>query len=544
MKKNYFVIAVTIAVILLLVNMTLDVYQNVEKEFDEVYTRNALLIESRLTKLTDTLEFNGERAKRLIKNVDLYTAMEQEKYDEIYEYFEYDGDRDIFHLDNIQNHEIYSTTISNITGIGNLDFLEDKQSLKSKEIGLALLLNNDINIIDEKIESNEWIHYTSLNDFIIIKNKASQFVDSNKFYYSQKMLDREYITKGQKDVLKDRKSIFWTEPYVDMINQDILITTSYPIDYEDEYIGSLSVGFKASKLRILLDDDYSSFLLNDDGKVLATNVEGVDIYSKLTHFNELDNSITFEDLENAKENNLKRVNGARVLAGKIKGTPYTIYQVYFLEDAIMEYVTKLLPIVICLILFVVVTSGYKKLLKSEKELKQHKEELDYLANYDTLTKVLNRRGLFRELDRVDKDNLSIIILDVDHFKKVNDTYGHDIGDYVLEKISEIIANYIGEDGIISRYGGEEFLIAIKDKTIEESIETAEYIRTIVENNTFDKVGKITISLGLARFDDNNSKEKCIKEADLALYNSKESGRNKVTYYNDIKDTLKLNNGIS
>ncbi len=540
MKRNSFVIAVTLAVVLLIVTMTLDVYQNVKKDFYEVYTRNSLLIESKLTKLTDLLEFNGRRANRLINNVNLYIEMEQEKYDKIYEYFEYDENRDIFHLDNIQNHGCYGLTINNITGAGNLDFLNDKDSLKFKEIGLALLLNADINSINEKVESNEWVYYTSLNEFVILKNRDLTFVDSNKFYYYKEMLDREFITKGAKDVLKDRESIFWTEPYVDMGEEYVIVTTSYPVDYEGEYIGALSIDFKTSALNTLLDDDYSSFLLNDDGTIIATNVKDINIFTELIQFNELNYNITFEDLETASKNNFNRVNGSRVASTVIEGTPYTLYQIYFASDATMEYVVKLLPVVICLILFVVINIAYKRIAKSEStlketlyQLKESKKELDYLANYDTLTNVLNRRGLYRELKDIDKDSSNIIILDVDHFKKINDKYGHDIGDKVLEKVSKVISNYISETDIIARYGGEEFVIVLKDKTLNESVGVAEGIRIIVEESFFDEVGKVTISLGVASLDNNLTQEECIKKADLALYKSKESGRNMVTYYDDI-----------
>ena len=122
---------------------------------------------------------------------------------------------------------------------------------------------------------------------------------------------------------------------------------------------------------------------------------------------------------------------------------------------------------------------------------------------------------------------SLIMLDIDHFKTVNDTYGHDVGDYVLKATVNVIKRNIRKADIFARYGGEEFMIVQPETTIERAKVYAEKIRTIIEQNNFDKVKKITISIGVTMFNKNDAIESITKRVDDALYRAKDNGRNRV-----------------
>jgi diguanylate cyclase (GGDEF)-like protein len=119
------------------------------------------------------------------------------------------------------------------------------------------------------------------------------------------------------------------------------------------------------------------------------------------------------------------------------------------------------------------------------------------------------------------------MLDIDHFKTVNDTYGHDVGDYVLKATVNVIKRNIRKADIFARYGGEEFMIVQPETTIERAKVYAEKIRTIIEQNNFDKVKKITISIGVTMFNKNDAIESITKRVDDALYRAKDNGRNRV-----------------
>ena len=132
--------------------------------------------------------------------------------------------------------------------------------------------------------------------------------------------------------------------------------------------------------------------------------------------------------------------------------------------------------------------------------------------------------------------LSVIMFDIDHFKRFNDTYGHACGDYVLQTVAKIIRNGIRGQDMASRYGGEEFTVMLYDTSLEEAKLVAERIRTSIQNYDFtyeNQHMKVTISGGISVFstDNNpvNSASQLVNQADQALYLSKRNGRNRVTY---------------
>jgi diguanylate cyclase (GGDEF)-like protein len=125
---------------------------------------------------------------------------------------------------------------------------------------------------------------------------------------------------------------------------------------------------------------------------------------------------------------------------------------------------------------------------------------------------------------------SIVMIDVDHFKKFNDTYGHQVGDLVLKEVAVALNNSVRSSDIVARYGGEEMIILLKGSAMNNALVIAEKIRSNVENRVIkqqDKVYRVTISVGVSEFHLSDSLEKLIKRADEGLYKAKESGRNRV-----------------
>ena len=133
-------------------------------------------------------------------------------------------------------------------------------------------------------------------------------------------------------------------------------------------------------------------------------------------------------------------------------------------------------------------------------------------------------ALDKELNKIKKG--SIIYFDIDFFKKINDKYGHDMGDYVLKEISKLVAENIRSNDIFGRWGGEEFLFILPITPYFNTLKVAEKIRKVVENYNFKGI-KVTISLGVSEIIENEQIEYAIKRADEALYEAKKSGRNQV-----------------
>ncbi len=145
------------------------------------------------------------------------------------------------------------------------------------------------------------------------------------------------------------------------------------------------------------------------------------------------------------------------------------------------------------------------------------------AMTDELTKILNRRGLIKEAKKISVES-SLLFFDIDHFKKINDTYGHDFGDCVLKELTGLISKNIRNSDVFGRWGGEEFILILRGTPYNEAMKVAEKLRVAVENYDFDGK-KVTISIGISPFR-GDFKEAVIK-ADEALYEAKNSGRNQV-----------------
>lgn len=169
--------------------------------------------------------------------------------------------------------------------------------------------------------------------------------------------------------------------------------------------------------------------------------------------------------------------------------------------------------------------------------KIYEQELERYANKDPLTNLNNRRSFFRYSRLQDEKRRSgvLIMLDIDHFKKVNDRYGHDGGDLVLKEVARQLEEFFGDIGMVCRYGGEEFAVALWDVGVSKAESICESFRKSIAKSSYkheDKEIKITISLGLSEIDASVGVEKTIPRADSALYKSKETGRNKLTIFRD------------
>jgi diguanylate cyclase (GGDEF)-like protein len=161
------------------------------------------------------------------------------------------------------------------------------------------------------------------------------------------------------------------------------------------------------------------------------------------------------------------------------------------------------------------------------------EKLKRLATTDILTGAYNRIGfdeiISREMESARRYNksLSVILFDIDHFKRVNDQFGHHTGDAVLKQIATIVRKTIRKVDYFIRWGGEEFLILSEETDREQACIVAERLRMNVGRFAFATVGHITISCGVAEFHAGDTEHSFIKKADAAMYKAKKQGRNRV-----------------
>lgn len=178
------------------------------------------------------------------------------------------------------------------------------------------------------------------------------------------------------------------------------------------------------------------------------------------------------------------------------------------------------------------------LKKAHSNLQLALAKIEEIAHIDELTKIPNRRSIMEylenEITRVKRysSNLSVFILDIDHFKKVNDTYGHLVGDFVLKECAKILSENIRKIDRVGRYGGEEFLGVLPETSLNEALQVAERIRMQVQSKEiiteYNFSINITVSIGVVQFIKNTDTSiSLLSRADSALYKAKEGGRNRV-----------------
>lgn len=182
--------------------------------------------------------------------------------------------------------------------------------------------------------------------------------------------------------------------------------------------------------------------------------------------------------------------------------------------------------------------------KAKSELIQAQESLRFHAEHDSLTGVMNRRAirdvLRKELSRCrrEKQTLGVILADVDHFKKINDHYGHAAGDAVLVSVVQRIASTLRTYDIVGRYGGEEFLIIAPGCDLELAEKLAERIRNAVNEDPVDlgtEMANVTLSLGVTLGTTTSDPEFLVTMADTAMYQAKRNGRNRVETSLELPD---------
>ena len=167
------------------------------------------------------------------------------------------------------------------------------------------------------------------------------------------------------------------------------------------------------------------------------------------------------------------------------------------------------------------------------DMENERKRFETLSVTDSLTQIYNRLKLNEligyEIVRAKrfKHNLSLLMFDIDNFKRINDTFGHQVGDSVLKELAWLVSKSVRSTNTFARWGGEEFVILLVETAMEGANAYAEKLRGDIEKYRFNIAGSLTCSFGVAQFKDSDDMESLVKRADEALYNAKEGGRNRI-----------------
>jgi len=239
---------------------------------------------------------------------------------------------------------------------------------------------------------------------------------------------------------------------------------------------------------------------------------------------------------------LVALNGLLFIYSDIYGAQFISNEIYNMDSKTVLILSSFFKLSIFITAFLVIwlaiyTSYQKERLLDKKnlELKKTNKQLHQLSITDNLTKLFNRNKLdeilIAEANRLNRYSTAfgIILIDVDHFKSVNDIYGHQMGDTVLKELSNILKSHTRKVDTVGRWGGEEFLIVCSESELKGILILAEHLKEKIATYPFSLGEQKTASFGISIYKKDENIESMIKRADDALYKAKENGRNKVEY---------------
>jgi len=337
----------------------------------------------------------------------------------------------------------------------------------------------------------------------------------------------------------------------------------YPLYHDGKYIGCVDIAFSSTILQnytMRANNIHTHFIVNK--KVFKTtewqrnviepyenSIEHEDyMFSLSDHVNHsvlLESGVKIitplRELVNEKIATKKQFaiykeveDKVRIVAflpiNNIRGDQAVAYLVSYTDSNTIKTILnnfKIVMSVITFLLVLVMVAIYQGIL--------YRKTLKHELQYDGLTKIFNRKHFFKlaeeEIEKSQKyrRHVSIVMVDIDFFKRVNDTHGHQVGDEVLYSVAHILNTSLREADMVARYGGEEFVILMLTDERNAHV-VMEKIRLRIENHSFaDELElKMTISCGISQFIRDETLEDCIKRADKALYKSKNDGRNRIT----------------
>lgn len=316
--------------------------------------------------------------------------------------------------------------------------------------------------------------------------------------------------------------------------------------YKNEYYVNISIEYCDHKTAIILIHNITATTLSKQ-KLLQYSNESTLLYNTLQKVIDSqntyvfvanrDNEIAFAnqkfieyfDAKDLKDLNKKKINICQYVNQICKGYADLYDYAYGKEKYITigedTFIIEANNIDLTYKLFTLtrVTEMYKK-----------KKTLEVEVQIDSLTQTYRKKyfEILLEMEFEQNKDLAIVVVDIDNFKKVNDTYGHSSGDVILQEFTTLIKQNLRSDDMIGRWGGEEFIILIKGSNVENTLAKVEALRSVIENNEFSFVNTLRASFGVAIYNSTDDVKSLMHRADMALYEAKNAGKNCVRLKKD------------
>lgn len=407
-------------------------------------------------------------------------------------------------------------------------------------------------IINGELDDGQIVKY--LKEIKLKNNAISSFLvseQSRQYYHANGVLKTVSETEPR-DLwyyrVRNLKNAYETNVDSDLANRDTMtIFINYRIlDYAGHFIGATGVGMTLDTMKRLIDSYQLRFrrniyfvdqkgnivLAGNNMKKLSSNIANIDGIGRLAP----------QILANRKSDSLHleyKTDSGNVLLNA-RFIPELSWHLLVEQDLGED----IKPLQNVFLMNIAISAGITLIVLTLLliSVRHYQNRLEKSAATDTLTTLPNRQAfdfVFRQalLDSErSRQPICAVLLDIDFFKKVNDKHGHLVGDHVLKEIAMIAKRSLRESDVICRWGGEEFLILLKNCTLEKATAIAENLRNTIAGNDFSRTTdltrtrlSVTVSMGVAQCRDNESEDSVFERADVALYQAKENGRNSVYF---------------
>ena len=411
---------------------------------------------------------------------------------------------------------------------------------------VSSMMANDTFVQDWLINDEE--NYKKIENYLsAIKNKYQMFTtylvsNKSKNYYTQdgfiETMTRDNPSNNWYFSFKQKsKNHEINLDFNKNLSNSLIMFINYKIfDRDYSFLGSTGVAIKISYINDMLKTfrqkyHFKVFFINKDADIVLSEKDNFK-YSSLSEIDYL-NSIKDDLISKESKSFEYQVDGKE----HILNTKYIPeLDLYLLVEAKTEdflvhvkdifYFNLIISLFISF--FIIITLVYL--------IRNYNKKLEHLADYDMLTSLNNRRSFKSKLSRQisihqrNKNSLSLVFIDIDDFKTINDNFGHEVGDKVLIRISNILKSSVRKSDLVARWGGEEFIIVFINSTLEDSIVSIEKIKGLIQSDYLltELVGSdITASFGVTQLKEKDSIDSIINRADQAMYRSKRTGKNKI-----------------
>ncbi len=514
MKKVLAIIFIIIMTVLFFINSYQSALDNISMK--AISQKNHLnnIIQSSI-QLVDDLILYGE----------LFLSHNINDDSPFYELLEYNEKTNTYNLNMIQN-TANEQLVGNLNGIGTIP----NEGIHKQEINLALDYNRFFHSFSNKFQNIDWMYYVSENNFLC----AYPWAPLTRVAYSHNLKSQNsYLLAGPSH--NPSREQIWTPAYLDASKSKILVALSKPLYFENQFMGVVSINFTNATLRGLPQYANNFYLLDNNGFIISSSQ--TDAYP-LMNIGEVlgitdDPTQIFLGLE---KDCIHNFNNYYLYLTSCNGAPWTIAIITPVWQVILSTTLYVIPLMIIGIFVVVIL--YENNKRKEAETMLFNQSI-----HDPLTGIYNRRFFTDALKHTTamyqrtRSKFSIVMADIDFFKKINDTAGHSKGDEVLMLVSSILKSSVRHSDIVSRWGGEEFIVLLPETKAQDAQQLAERIRQTINNTNFGLPWQVTCSFGVATMPDNATDMTgldLVNLADEALYAAKETGRNKVICHNSCQ----------